>query len=835
MYSNYSLLIWRNLLRQPVASAINILTLAIGLTAATVAIIILYYHLGFEQQYPNADNIYQIRQKAILANGEIYDNSMINYRYHQQIQQNYPELNSTLYNYSIFREPSEPNSKIQLNDFDVTEESFLKADQSFWRFFEIPFIAGDADTALSQPYTLVITASSAKRLFGDREALGQVIQLHKWPMKIVGVIPDFPEQTVLNPNLLSSEIHFSGLIISASSKEIPFGFYKKSTENWSDSEHVHSYIALPPEGNTKALEQEFTSLILGNLPKGSTPFAKTELKLAPLKGLHLRESIQSKTGLNINSWKFLIIMLSMAAAILLVACLNSTVISTVLYQRRAIEVGIRKISGATPTSIARQFFSESICITVLAATVAAVLIAFSLPWINQATNSDLGKVTFLTPTFVSALMALIIFVSLATSWYPAYRLGTTPPLLAIEKQAHSKKNSRIITALTILQFIFSIALFSTLTVMSFQLKHISQLDIGANFENIIHFQHDQFNIFSEKTAITRKQLLQHPDILSARSIDHFYGHPLLQSKIEFFNNNLPPETKNLTMWPTNPDGFLEHHQINLLSGEKFSRASPITSQDEYVKFMQENKENLEALLTLQGLQKIGVADPKQAIGAKITSPNAQSFRIVGVINAFPKVTTENDHLGADIIPAFRYPHSYNSIRFKEGTKESVKQYIKSIIEDQSESTDEVVFMDSKPFGLQQLEKNISQPISHLASLGIGALVISVLGLYAISLLNAQRRFHEIGIRKVLGASKKRLSGLMVFDSCKPLLVSLIIGLPVGYLISKQFLQAFIEQPPIALIVFALVPAVVVLIAVLVTLSHSLSAAKCDPAKVLRSQ
>lgn len=835
MLSNYSLLVWRNLLRQPVASAINILTLAIGLTAATVAIIILYYHLGFEQQYPNADRIYQIRHHVSLPNGETYDHPAIPYKYYQSIQQSHPELATAIYSLTLFIDPKQPNSKVQLNSLDITRKTFLKADQNFWKLFDIPFVAGDAKTALSQPYTLVITKSSAKRLFGDKEALGQVVQLDKWPMRIVGVIPDFPEQTILNPDRLTPEKNFSGLFVSASSKEITLGMNKTATEIWGEFESIFSYIMLPSGSSTDALEQDLTALVLKDRPQATTVPANIQLKIAPLKGLHLRESVQSNTGLNTNSWKFLIILLSMASAILAVACLNSTVISTTLYQRRAIEIGIRKISGATTSSIARQFFSESLGITALATAVAAALLMLSIPWINQATTANLGSVNFITPTFFCSLLALVVLVSVATAWYPAYRLGRTSPTSAIEQQSHTQKKNHIITALTILQFIFSIALFSILVSAIAQLQYISQINLGANFDNLILFNNKQ-PIFSPETTINiRAKLLENPDILSARNIDYFYGTPLFQSKVEFANNKKASETKDLTVWPTNPDGFLEHYQIKLLAGNSFSKTANFLTQQEYTEYIRDGQNPQEALLTLQGLKKIGLTDSDDAIGTTITTPNKQSYTIVGVVNAFPKITSETDFLGSDIIAATWNSPGYHSIRYRKGAKESVKNHIQSVVKNQTDGTDEAVFVDSKPLGLQQLEYKLHEPITQLAPLGIAALLISVMGLYAISLLNAQRRTHEIGIRKVLGASRKRLSGLMVFDSCKPLLISLIIGLPAGYLISRHFLQVFIEQPPIALIVFVLVPVVVTLIAILVTLGHALQTAKCDPAKVLRSQ
>ncbi|WIO74625.1 ABC transporter permease [Porticoccaceae bacterium LTM1] len=839
---------WRNLLKQPAPTLINILTLAIGLTAATTAIIFLYYHLGFEKQYTDSEQIYGLISSTPTSTGEPAESSRSIYLYNRQILDRYPDKPSTTYGSNIFQNSMDDQSDIYVGKKKVNRETYLKADESFWNIFDIPFIAGNPDTALSEPNTLVMTESAAKRFIDDQEPLDKTIDLNNTPMTVVGVIPDFSSQTILNPDFakntalgMGSPGKFSGLIISSNSKIESIGQRTSPTETWGETEFVTSFLKVANTSEVNRINHDLNKLIESdNLrhPELYNRYAQAPPKrnffLAPLQGLHLRDKGQSSTAINFNSWKFLVILLSAVSVILFVACLNSTLISTTLYQRRTTEISIRKVMGANQSTITRQFFSDSLLTTLLATTFSAIFISFSIPWINTTMITDLDHSCILTPEFIGSILALVTIISIVTTWYPAKILGNTSPSAALENQSGSTQGNKLLNTLTITQFVLSTTLFSVFIVTLLQVKHISNLDIGLNFENMLSFTVSSNPQSFTKQDIIREKISQHPHIRSISSGDAISGRVYTPESIKI------PGFKNITNinsihFSHIDPNILDHYQIELLAGNDFSDKIKSMNQKERLKLFADSNYKIEVLLTKRGLKKLGLKHPSQAIDAEIIDKSGQNFIVIGVVNAFPEITVNNHFNSTDVLfPRGGYINMF-SVRFNPEKSGIARSHIHSVYKEVLGNEPKIEFADPKPLALRNLTKQLSEPMNQLAPLGIAALIISLLGLYAISLLNAQRRTAEIGIRKVLGASIKKLGGLMVFESCKPLLISLIIGLPAGYLISKHFLQGFAAQAPIALVVFVLTPIIVMLIAILVTLNHALHTAKCDPANVLRSQ
>ncbi|HEV2482752.1 MAG TPA: ABC transporter permease [Puia sp.] len=802
MLANYFKIALRNLRRNRVFSAINILGLAVGLAACLLIAAYVRDETHYDRFPKRSADIYRVN---LGVSGTTHnDYPMVDVAVGPGMAAAFPEIEAC----TRLTRAGEVFAQYGTRQFKETRVVFV--DSNFFSLFTLPFLEGDAQTALTQTNSLVVTKTFATKYFGDEPALGKTIDLQTYgPCRITGVIDKIPD---------GSHFHFD-VFISFNTLHI-----KQYT--WSNV-GFYTYLLLRPHTDPKKLQARFPQLVakyavpeiardmgipLAEAGKATGTFV---FSLTPLSAIHLHSDTKYELEANGNS-RYILIFSALAVFILLLACANFTNLSTAGAAGRGREIGIRKVMGSLKTQLRTQFLVESILLTAFSMLLAFLLVFLLLPLFNQVAGKQLSFISFLSLPALLAATALTILVGTLAGIYPAFFLSSFNPIRVLKGvSVLTNRKSMLRSGLVVFQFVVSIALIVATLVVYRQLHYMQDKRLGYDKDQVLYIQ--DANLLGTNQEAFRQHLL-----LDKRVVDASLSWCV-------------PGTGNMNgteIYPRHDDeshggeihtnifqidyDYIPTLGLQLVRGRNFARSFPTDSTG--------------VLINEAAVNDLGWAhtDP---IGKTIVRSGRTEYHVIGVVRDFHYISVKEKIAPLMLLLG----NNRGGILVKVGTTD-----IENFLSDTKKQW--ASFSPAGPFSYYFLDDQFAtlyvaeQRTGRLFSaFTVIAILIAGLGLFGLAAYMVEQRTREIGIRKVLGAS---ISSVLLLVSNEFLLLvglAFLIAVPLAWWGMQQWLQEFAYRTTLAWWIFPIAGIAALILAMITISTQAVRAATANPIDSLRNE
>jgi ABC-type antimicrobial peptide transport system permease subunit len=798
----------RNLLRNKMFSFINIVGLAISMSVGLLLIAFVLDLKSYDRFHKGGERIYRITNVVTEnreSKGKFATTSIKTGKLIRQKVNGIEEV-------AVMRHDFSQDAKVGDNILPVKG---MWADPSVFRIFTFPMLEGNPETALKNPYSIVLTQSTATRIFGSSNALGKLIRFDAQDYEVTGVMKDVP---------FFSHINFQALVSLSTAEQLNKN--NSEFEKWTNMSSNYVYLRLPENADLSAIQSQLNAIAKEeNLAKENT---EIQLELLPLYHIVIGESFRASEGgpgaLGPHmSPRVLWILGGLALIVILSACFNYTNLSIARAMRRFKEVGIRKAIGADKSQVWMQFLIESVMISLSALVLSFVLFLVLRPQlINLAPELQKMVKLELTLPMVISFIFFSVIVGIIAGFMPALFFSKVNAISALRNVSSVKgfKHLTFRRALVVVQYTLTLIFITTTAVGYVQYKNILAFDLGFNTENILNI-----DMQGNKPDPLLKELSEMPEVKSlsrsliVTSVGNAWGG---------FMKYKDSGDSALIMTNNVDKNYLPLHEYKLIAGSNFIAhpASPEAVREVIV-----NEQFLKRF-------KISNRNPEKAIGEEITFSNFrlhnQKMTIVGVIKDFHYGKVDN------LIGPVAF------MAWTTGDRAVINAKIQSSdmpatmakIEAFWKKIDRVHPFDAK-FYNQEIEdaySEFSAIIKIIGFLSFLAISISSMGLFGMVAFTTETRLKEISIRKVMGASAASLVYLLSRGFIVMLSVSALIALPFTYFFfEKVMLVNFPYHAPVQIVELFAGLLVVLLIAFMMIGSQTMKAARSNPVKVLKSE
>ncbi|MEX1137808.1 MAG: ABC transporter permease [Bacteroidota bacterium] len=785
MISNYLKVAFRNLLKHRIYSAITIVGFAIGLAAAILIALYVRFELSFDDFQVHGDTIVRAsfaskKEGIVQGRGPSFTPPFA-----PAAANEIPEVES----FVRLSTPRVAYAFVGGESFKL--ENIRHADSTFFDIFSFNLIAGDIRSALRNPYSLVLSQSSAERMFGEGNPLGTLVKLDgKGPYQITGIVADPPA---------NSSIQFSSLISFSTLYED-----KNLYLDWNGGNQYIAYLQLVPNADIALVEKQCSALLWRYLNQQLSAIGVEVVpSLEPLKSVHLFHEYDSETRRN-----NIAIVSAVAVFILILACVNFVNLTTARAIRRAKEVGIRKTFGANRNDLVSQFLGEALLVTIAGTSIAILLVELVTPWYRALVGEHAGSLSSFEFGEAAMFVFSIFTVGIAAGSYPAFHLSRFQPAAIQGEISRGGARSIVRNILVIFQFAVSITLIACTLLVGAQLQYMQNKDLGFRQDNmiVIPLRGEESK---ERGDILKQELTGLPDITGVTASSEV-------PSAGFTTNGYFPEGQTTPVMIHVVDAderFFDTYGLAVIKGRSFS-SERLTDKDSYL-----INESLALML--------GWDDP---IGKTIR--RGGDHTIIGVVKDFHYATL-HDKIEPLIITNQPWRDRYSVLSVRTESKDIPELIIslKAVWHRVLPSTPfEFSFLDDQMDTLYRAERRFEGLFFSFSFL---AIVIALMGLVGLASFSAQQRTKEIGIRKVLGASVQGVVSLLSADFIKLIAVANLLAWPTAYYFTQRWLDNFAYRMEMPWSAFILAGGSVLLLAVGVIGVQAIKAASANPVDALR--
>ncbi len=795
MFSNNLRFSFRNLKRQRIYSLINISGLAVSLAACWLIALYVSDELSFDRFNEKADRIVRVVQHAHWDGGSM-NIALTSAPFAPALKQNFPEIEDAV------RIDPEGGAVIQHGNSNLKVEDMIVADKSLFNVFTYKFLEGNAETALSDPGSMVITESLARLLFGSADAA--MHQLVVFPdngsCHVTAVIQDIPE---------NAHLRFRAV------RPLPDDF----TSGWQNAS-LYTYLLLKKPSGINSLR--------ATLPAFSEKIIKKQMKvtdyaieLQPLLSIHLHSNLDYELSAN-GSMATVYIFSAIALLILLIAIINYVNLATARSAARVREIGIRKTIGSGRMQLAALFITEAMLVTCIAGVLAILIVQFSMPFFRELTGKSLSLRDFgLAPTIIFTLLFSLL-VGLISGIYPSVFLSRFRTIPALKGNMGNIRGTVLFRkSLLVIQFVITVFMISASFVIYRQLQYATHSDLGFNKEQVVTFHIDNKNLRAQIPVI-KARLLQSPLIEGVAVAGNPIGNNDLGMRGYLYEKNdlaIAPVAKAVQELIVDED-YLPTMQIKLEEGRNFSDQLPTDQTN--------------SILVNETLVK--ELRWKHPIGMKMqkAEPGSGTMAVIGVIRDFHTYSLQHKVQPLVLIPPPNVQEKDNLyIRLAKGKLNQALAYVDQVYKGfDSGNPAEYHFLDlnfERQYAMEEKQETLAFVFAMLAVL------LSVLGLFGLVTFTAQQLTKEIGIRKVMGASVLNIVQLVSRDFLKLVALAAAIALPVSWYAMHRWLSDFAYRISLQWWVFVVAGLVSALIALITMSVRAIQAALVNPIKSLRSE
>ena len=813
MLRNYLIIALRNLRKHRGFTFINVFGLALGLACCLLITLYVVDELSYDRFHEKADRIYRI-QTDIKFGGNDMHFAVSPDPVGPTLKQDYPQVEQFVRlhqrgTWLVRRAGTATN---------IREDDIMFADSTLFDVFTLPLISGDPAQALTQPNSVVISESAAKRHFGSMEPVGQLLLFdNNQSFRVTGVMRDMPMNSHFRTNFF----------LSMRDDNYPWG-------SWLSNNH-HTYVVLKPGVDAAVFARNLDVVIEKYVGKQAQAALGTTMDqfrksgnsyrywMMPLTDIHLysRQSVELAPNGDIQ---YVYIFSAVAVFILLIACINFMNLATARSMGRAREVGVRKALGSMRSQLMNQFLTESVLTTTLAMGLALLLVALILPFFNQVAGKEIDLNSLVSPLWLLALVLLPVGVGLLAGSYPAFFLSSFRPVSVLKGSLASLrwgvglKSMGLRSGLVVFQFMMSVILIVATLIVYRQMTYIRTKNLGFQREQVLTIN-DVYTLGKGAEAF-RQEVLRLPGVVSG-SISGYLPTPSNRSDNSFFPEGEVDARKAVQMqsWGVDHD-YVKTMGMQLVQGRGFSRTF---GSDSSAVILNETAARLFGGNQILG-KRISIFDDPQL-------KTMRTYTVIGIIKNFHYESLRQT-IGALCL---RLDANSGAISFRLSSQDI--PMLVSRVEALWKQT-----APGQPFSYQFLEDSFDrmyraeQRVGTLAlTFAVLAVLIACLGLLGLAAFTAEQRTKEIGVRKVLGASVASIIGLLSKDFLKLVLVAIVLASPVAWWAMSRWLQDFAYRIDVEWWVFALAGGLAVGIALLTVSFQSIKAALMNPVKSLRTE
>lgn len=795
----------RAIRRQRSYVIINILGLAIGLACSLMIALFVLHELSYDQHHANKESIHRVVLHGKIGGQEMHG-AWTPAPMGPTMVEEFPEVAKFL------RMNQWSETVIRYDEKAFTEDHFMEADSSFFSFFSVPLLEGDPNTALTEPHTLVVSESTAKKIFGDEDPIGKMLKMGTGTTlyKVTGIFEDLPATSHFDANIIGSFV----------------SSWRASSTEWM-SNNLSTYVMVHPGADVAAMNERFTDLVYKYAGPEVRRFLGIDLDeflnqgniynyyTQPLTAIHLDNKVENPFKAA-NDPRYLWIFGSIGVLIIVIAGINFMNLSTAQATKRAKEVGIKKVSGSSRGSLIRQFLIETLILAYVSLLLAVIIVEFGIPYLNMMLHVELA-VNYISNWYT--LPALILFtgiIGFAAGSYPAFYLSSFDPNAVLKGKVNSSRNTlNVRRALTVLQFTISIVLIVGTLIMYRQIQYMLNKDLGFDKEHVMVIR--RAGALGGQTASFKEELKGIPGVLSVSSSTAVPGHSNNNNGYTIMGR--PEETFILQTTWVDYD-FLDTYGLQITSG-RFFDPELLTDREAVV-------------INDRAVRSFLIEEPLQTRfrGSNMMSEDPVALPVIGTINDF-----HFESMRHDIGPyMFQFKHDqiqwgFVSIRLEQNITASTVDAIENLWGSFTSGDPMLYFFMDDDFDRLYQEEKRNASLSMLFT--ILAIIIASLGLYGLTAFSVSQRIKEIGIRKTFGASVFDIWRLISKEIIFLVLIATLIAWPLIYWVASNWLENYyyrINMSPVDFLTGFLVAVVIAM----VTISfRTIRAASVNPSVSLK--
>jgi len=794
----------RSLKKQKGYVFINILGLAIGIACSLIITLFVIHELSYDQYHTKKDRIFRLTLDGKIGEQELVVAST-----------------AAVIGPTMLAEFPEVENFMRLNTFGETvvkkgDEAFIiedfdEVDSSFFQVFSIPLLKGDIKNVLNEPYTMVLSESTAKKIFGNEDPINKTLKINtrEVPYRITGVMADFPENTHFNAEILAS-----------------FMTNRRSSDGEWLNNSFETYIVLKPNTNPQTVNDKFQGMIAKYIGPKVLEMFGTSLEdflasgdrynfyLQPITKIHLDPTVSHEVKPATDP-KYLWIFGSIAILIIVIASINFMNLSTAQATKRAREVGIKKATGCSRWNLIIQFLADSTIISFVALILAIVLVLIALPAFNNLLGSKVQLSLFGNWYNIPALIGFSLIVGILAGSYPAFYLSSFKPHSVLRgKIRDGIKNGRFRSILVSVQFLISIVLIIGTMIMYRQLKYMLNKDVGFNRENLLVIQ--QAGAIGDRVKTFKEELLKIPGISTVSASTAIPGHN---------NNNngymIEGRSAETFLLQTNwvDYDFFETYRIKLADGRFFDK-SFISDQAGCVVNQRTMKEF--QLPNINSERFIERDDKNQSRYIPIIGVS-EDFHFRSLHN---RITPYIMRFKADSIN-----FGYISVKFAgNATSATINQIEGTWKKFAANNPLQYFFMDNDFAQMYKVERQNAQLSVMFAILGI---FIAAIGLFGLTSFTIEQRTKEVGVRKAMGASNSAIFYLISKEIIILVCIATVIAWPIIYFAAGNWLQNYYYRINLRVNEFVLGFLIAISIALITISYRTIKSVRANPADTLR--
>lgn len=802
MLKSFFLIALRNLKKNKVYSAINIGGLAVGLVCCLLIGLYVQDEWSYDRYHEKAGRLYKVVTDSRTPERESHF-AVTPAPLGETLLRDFPEVESYTRLFTFFG-----NASVNDGMKSFLESRIYFADSTFFHTFSIPMVAGEAASALTQPNTIVLSETMARKYFGDENPLGRSLRLNtNFSVQISGVMADIPPNTHFHPDFLVS---MASIGMSRSTMFI-------------SNINFHTYIVLREDASREELEAKLPATLKQYAaPQVAQRFGQSyedrvaagfssAWSLLPVTDVHLYSSREYEIEPNGNITTVYIFS-AIAIVVLLVACVNFMNLATARAASRAKEIGVRKVVGSSRTQLLGQFLIESTVMSILALLIALAAVELVLPEFNMLAGTQIETNFLGNGLWLFGFFGMALLVGALAGTYPAAVLSSLSPVVVVKRElSFGKRASSVRSGLVVFQFAVSIALIAGTLVVRNQLEFISSRNLGFEKEQVLTIK--RASSLGQQREAFRQELLNNPSLVSGSASSTIPGK--LFGRSTYKDAAAPPEASH-GMHEMEVDAeFIQTFGMKIIAGRNFARS--IASDSTAV------------ILNQAAARVFGWTDP---VGQTLTYPDPQADWRGTVIGMVEDFHFESLHTQIQPLVILHQPgFSYFSVRVRPENMASSVEFVKSTWTRLApQQPFEYSFLDEDFDALYRAEARTGTVFSLFALL---AIFIACLGQLGVAAFMIEKRTKEIGVRKVLGASVGGLVGLLSKDFLKLVVAANVLAWPVAYAMMNQWLENFAYRIEIGWWVFLLAGGSALLIALLTVSFQATKAALANPVEALR--
>jgi|FLOH01.1.fsa_nt_gi putative ABC transport system permease protein len=795
MVYNYIKLGIKSLFNQKSYSIINIIGLSIGIAAFLLIFLHIQYELGFNKHIPQSDQLYrcvEIQQASGVGEQHV---AVTMGPLAKTLVSEFPEIEKAVRLLYWGPRPLEYDNKFFDQQFVVFTEPEV------FDLFGIELIRGDTANALKEINSIVVSRKVATKIFGSIEqAMNKMVQINGESFMVTGVMENQSEQTSFRIEAL-----------------VPFTYMESkypSLKNWG-SNSMDTYVRLKKDADLGALSVKFPEFVTKYSP-ADDPAYQWQLYLQSVNDIHLNSGHIKFQAMNFKegNLKMIYVFSIIAGLIILLACVNFINLSIAQSVKRSKEVGLRKVVGADRINLIKQFLGESIILTFISIII-ALLIAYSiLPFFNDILGSSFTIDFYGNWIFNIGLVLILVFVSLVAGMYPAFYLSKFDPVKVLKSGIDTEGSSSglLTKALVVFQFVISIGMIFSINVIYDQYSYALNKDIGINYDNIVSVNlYDKNN--KENVAFLKSEFSRNPNVLDVAFVSNVNGVAGTQSTI-FVDDTA--ETRLSARFGFVDYNFFEMMEVPIIAGRNFSKEYALD-------------DSVAVIINRAAVDFLGWDNP---IGKQF--------------HPFMDTVTKMKVIG--VIEDYHYYSIHSKIEPAVYIIEPERSYFLIVKVNESNMKETIAYLEERwnnqfpsiPFNYKIAKEEIKEMYSNeentfkiLSLFTILSIVISCLGLYGLTALIVERKYREIGIRKVFGSSVSQIIYFLVINFIKLILIAGIVAVPVAWYFMDKALDNFAYHIDISWLYFLKAILFAVIVALGTIIYHALKAATSNPVDVLK--